>query len=64
MNAIETYRKARGYSQQALADALNVTQGAVSQWENGLSIPAVPKLKAMAKLFGCKVDDLLDEHSA
>lgn len=64
MTAIETYRKANGFSQQALAKAINVSQGAISQWENGLTFPGVHSLKAMAKLFGCKVDDLLEEHSA
>jgi transcriptional regulator with XRE-family HTH domain len=30
---IKTARKAKGWTQQQLADALNVTRGAVAQWE-------------------------------
>lgn len=32
---IKNVREAAGMSQNDLATALNITQGAVSQWENG-----------------------------
>ena len=38
---------------------LGVTQGAVSQWESGLSSPAASKLTRLAHYYGCSVDDLL-----
>ena len=39
MNAIVKLRRKQGLSQAQLAEKLNITQGAVSQWEMGLSKP-------------------------
>ena len=52
-----------GLSQEALADALYeirhpVSLVAISRWENGV-LPNLVHLKALAYLYGCKVDDLL-----
>ena len=40
---------------------IGVTQGAVSQWETGEAKPTLENLIAIAKFFGCKVDDLIDK---
>lgn len=58
---IKNVREAAGMSQNDLATALNITQGAVSQWENGDSVPRADKLPALAKILGCTVDELLRE---
>lgn len=60
MTIIRKMRKARNMTQEALAAALGVTQGCVNHWETGRARPSVDNLKAMAKLFGCSVDDLLE----
>lgn len=60
MTAIRRLREERGFSQQELAQALGVTQGAVSHWENGLRKPDIDDIVKIAKLFNCKVDDLID----
>lgn len=47
---IERLRKQAGYTQKSLADALNVTDKAVSKWERGISSPNIsllPKLSAL-----------------
>ena len=36
---IKTLRKARGLSQQELAERLHVVRQTVSKWEQGLSVP-------------------------
>lgn len=46
-------------TQQALADAVHVTKGAVSQWENGLRVPDVSTLLALADVFGVSLDNLV-----
>lgn len=56
---IRELRKQRRYSQAQLAKKLNVTQGAVSQWENGQTVPAADQLISIASLFGVTVDQLL-----
>ena len=43
----------------ALAQALHVTDKAVSKWERGLSYPDVTLLQPLADVFRLKVDDLL-----
>lgn len=52
-------RKRAGISQVDLAKALGVTQGAVSQWEMGITSPRPSMLLRLADVFGCTVDELL-----
>ena len=61
MNALKSARKERGLSQEEIAEAICVTQSAVHQWESGKSKPTIDNLKKIAKLFNCKVDDLIDK---
>lgn len=56
---IKEAREKSGMSQQTLADALNITQGAISQWEKGDSTPRADKLVQLAQILGCTVDELL-----
>lgn len=62
MTAIKDARKQRGLTQTELAQLINVTQGAISQWENGNSRPTLDNLVAIARALGCKVDDLIKEE--
>lgn len=58
----ETIRNIRKYNflnQTEFANKIGVTQGAVSQWENGLTRPNSDQLQAIAKAFNVSVDDLL-----
>ena len=59
--SIRTKRVAEKLTQAELAKRLGVYQGAVSQWESGMTNPKLDKLKAMAELFGCTLDELLRE---
>ena len=52
-------RKKAGYSQQQMAQKLHLTQGAISQWENGITVPAAEQLSALADVFEISVDELL-----
>lgn len=42
---IKELRKKNKYTQAVLADKLNVTQGAVTQWENGIRTPDIEMTK-------------------
>lgn len=57
---IRTLRKKKGYSQEQMARKLNVTQGAVSQWETGNTAPNSNQLGLIADLFGISVDELME----
>ena len=52
-------RRANDMTQLELAEKLNYTDKAVSKWERGESLPDISVLKAIADLFGVKVDYLL-----
>ena len=56
---IRTLRKINKLSQNALAKMLNVHQTAVSQWENGRTVPDVETLPRLAGLFQVSTDYLL-----
>lgn len=60
---IKRLRKEHGYSQQQIAIKLHVTQGAVSQWENGVTVPAADQLVSLADAFGITVDQLLERKA-
>ena len=46
-------------TQSEVAKALGVKGAAVSKWERGVSRPRADRLPALAKLYGCTIDDLL-----
>lgn len=58
LKELSCVRKKLNMSQKELADKLGVTQGAISQWENGITSPRIEKLIELAKLLGCSIDDL------
>jgi|AGTN01.3.fsa_nt_gi Predicted transcriptional regulators len=56
---IRKLRKQRGLSQQALAEKLNVTRQAVSQWENGNTQPDLDTLARIAKAFDVDILEVI-----
>ena len=55
---IRRLRDGRGLTQEALAEALNVTAQTVRKWECGNSIPDVQLLPEIAVFFGVTIDQL------
>lgn len=45
--------------QRDVAEALNVDRSTVAKWEAGESFPRSGKLKALASLYKCSIDELL-----
>ncbi len=58
-NRLVELRRARGYSQEALAAALGVSRQAVSKWERAESAPDTDNIIALARLYGTSLDELL-----
>jgi transcriptional regulator with XRE-family HTH domain len=56
---IKTYRKQRGLTQQALADAIGVKSTALSNWENGTAKPDIETVIALSNFFGVSLDTLV-----
>ena len=46
-------------TEEALAEAMNVSRQTVSKWENGTAMPDFKKLNALAEYFGVTMDELL-----
>ena len=55
-------RKKAGWSQEELADQMNVTRQSVSKWEGAQSVPDLEKMLRLSELFGVSTDYLrIDE---
>lgn len=54
-------RKKKNISQEELANALGITQGAVSAYETGRWEPSITTIKKMASILDCTVDELLKD---
>ena len=56
---LQMLRKARGWSQEELAQQINVSRQAFSKWESGASIADTENVIALSRLFGVSTDYLL-----
>jgi len=52
-------RKSKKMTQQELANKLNVTDRAISHWENGRSLPDVALFKPLCEIFNISVNELI-----
>lgn len=51
-----------GYSQEALAEKLNVSRQAISKWELGTTLPEIDKVIAISDFFEVSTDYLLKDN--
>lgn len=58
-DTIKQIRKSHYLNQTEFANRIGVTQGAVSQWENGLTRPNLDQLRAISAAFGVSVDNIV-----
>ena len=56
---IQELRKEKKMTQQELADKLNVTDRAISHWENGRRLPDVSLFKPICEIFDISVNELI-----
>lgn len=56
---LKEMRKNAGLTAREVAAAMGVTFQNVYNWEAGSYLPRASQLSALAKLYGCTVDDLL-----
>ena len=57
---LKKIRKDKGYTQETLAEKLNVVRQTVSKWEKGLSLPDADMLSKIANVLETDVNILLD----
>ncbi len=54
-------RKSNGWSQEDLAEKMNVSRQAISRWENGTALPDSNNILQLSKLFNVTADYLLND---
>lgn len=57
---IAEYRKAKGLTQRALADQLNITDKAVSKWERNIARPDISIIPKLSEILDIPVELLID----
>ncbi len=60
---VEKLRKAKGLTQQELADRVYVTQAAISYLEKDIKIPGFEVMSRIANVLECTMDDFRDGTS-
>ena len=55
-------RKKNGWSQEELADKMNISRQAVSKWESAQTLPDLEKILQLSALFGVTTDYLLKDE--
>ena len=56
---IRELRKENGMTQKDLADALYITDRAVSKWERGLSVPDIALLEPLSEVLGVSISEII-----
>jgi len=58
-NQILLLRKRNGFTQEELAEKLDISAQAISKWENGHALPETALLPSLAKLLNTSIDSIL-----
>ncbi len=56
---LKSLRLQSGYSQEQLAEMLNVSRQAITKWETAAGLPDIENIIAIANLFDVSIDELL-----
>lgn len=56
-------RKKHGFTQQQVADAINIARGAYAQYETGKNLPPIDNLMKLADLYRTSLDYLTGRYS-
>lgn len=60
---IKYYRKQKHWTQQKLAEELNISRSVIAKWENEDVLPDLPALLKLSSLFQQSLDQLLGIYS-
>ena len=53
-----------GYSQEEIAEKINISRQAYAKWESGATVPDIEKCSRLAELYGVTLDSLIRTESA
>ena len=51
-------RKLNSYSQEQIAEKINISRQAYAKWESGATVPDIDKAAALAQVYGVTLDSL------
>ena len=57
-------RNIHGFSQEELAEKINISRQAYARWERGDTIPDVEKCSRLAEIYGVSIDSLIKTEKA
>ena len=60
---IKFFRKKNNFSQEILADKLNVSQSTIAKWEKGEQLPRSQNIKPLAEALNISSSDLLNDYN-
>jgi transcriptional regulator with XRE-family HTH domain len=60
---IMKYRKQKGFTQESLAEILQITPQAISKWENGITLPDSAILIDLSNALDTSIDDILLQYN-
>ena len=52
-------RKLNGYSQEQIAEKIDISRQAYAKWESGMTIPDIEKAALLAGVYGVSLDSLM-----
>ena len=58
---LRNLRKSKKMSQEKLAEKVGVSRQSVSKWETGEAYPEMNNIMILCKIFGCNINDLVNE---
>ncbi|MGN0531311.1 MAG: helix-turn-helix domain-containing protein [Eubacterium sp.] len=57
-------RNLNGFSQEAIAEKINISRQAYAKWETGATIPDIEKCYLLANVYGVTIDSLMQSATA
>ena len=57
-------RNIHGFSQEEIAEKINISRQAYAKWEKGMTIPDIEKCSLLAKVYGTTIDSLIETETA
>lgn len=57
-------RNLNGFSQEAIAEKINISRQAYAKWETGATIPDIEKCSLLANVYGVTIDSLMQSTTA
>ena len=50
------------YSQEEIAEKINISRQAYAKWESGATVPDIEKCSLLAKIYGVSIDSLVQDE--